>query len=97
MTMTFDEALAYLLGRLSPYTPPAFFAEIIDQLSWLIDEKRVNMYQIMRDWLNSDDKEKVKIALTTTEAFFIQSDATDLATVTQIIARWPELAPLCIK
>ncbi|MBM7846586.1 hypothetical protein [Herpetosiphon giganteus] len=97
MATTLDEVLEYLLSRLSPHTPPIFFAEIIDQLSWLVDEQRVSMHQIMRDWLNSNDKEKVKIALSTAEAFFIQSDAADLATVTRIIERWPDLAPLCNK
>lgn len=94
---TLDAALEYLLSRLSPHTPPVFFAEIIDQLSWLVDEQSVNMYRIMRDWLHSDDKEKVKIALSTTEAFFIGSDADDQAAVARIVDRWPDLAPLCNK
>lgn len=95
MATTLNEALEYLLSRLSPHTPPVFFAEIIDQLCWLVDEPRVSLYQIMRDWLHSDEKEKVKIALTTREAFFLGSDAADRATVARIIERWPDLTPLC--
>ena len=95
MSMTVDEALSYLVSRLSPHTPPVFFAEIIDQLCWLVDEQRVSLYQIMRDWLHSEEKEKVKIALTTTEAFFVESNEADRAAVARIIERWPDLAPLC--
>ncbi|MFD3166311.1 hypothetical protein [Herpetosiphon sp. NSE202] len=97
MTTSLDAALEYILSRLSPHTPPVFFAEIIDQLSWLVDDQSVNMYRIMRDWLHSDNKEKVKIALSTAEAFFIGSDADDQAAVARIVDRWPDLAPLCNK
>ncbi|WP_110514292.1 hypothetical protein [Herpetosiphon llansteffanensis] len=97
MTTSLDEALEYVLSRLSPHTPPVFFAEIIDQLTWLVDEKRVSMYRIMRDWLHSDNKEKVKIALSTTEAFAVPSDAASHAIINRIIERWPDLALLCNK
>jgi len=82
MPISVDDALAYLLGRLSAHTPPVFFAEILEQLSWITDDNMVSMYRIMHDWLNSDDKEKVKIALSITEVLLLRSDEEYHATVT---------------
>lgn len=97
MATTLNEALEYLLSRLSPHTPLFFFAEIIQQLSWLVDEPRVSMYRIMREWLNADEIEKVKVALSIEEVLLLNSDEAYQTTVARIVSRWPELEPMCYE
>ncbi|KPL85267.1 hypothetical protein [Herpetosiphon geysericola] len=92
---TLDEVLEYLLSRLSPHTPPSLFSETLQCLSWIMDDDGSDIYRIMREWLKSDDKEKVKVALSIEEVLLLTSDEAYQTTVARIVGRWPELEPMC--
>ncbi len=95
MSMTMDTALDYLVGQLSKQTPPEFFAEILDEFIWLIDEPLKDLCRVLRSWLTADDRKKVQIALSMQEIALLESDAERHAIFEQIIHRWPDLEPMC--
>ncbi|MCA0354314.1 MAG: hypothetical protein LCH85_20165 [Chloroflexi bacterium] len=97
MTTTLDEVLEYLLSRLSPYTPPSLFSEKLQCLSWIMDDDGSDIYRVMREWLNADEIEKVKVALSIEEVLLLTSDEAYQTTVTRIVGRWPELEPMCYE
>ncbi|KPL85270.1 hypothetical protein [Herpetosiphon geysericola] len=97
MTITLDQALEYLVLRLDKNASPELFAHIVEELVWLIDDNGADMHRIMRNWLDSDEIEKVKIALSLDEVFLLDSDEEYQATIRRIVERWPELAPMCHK
>lgn len=71
MTITLDEVLEYLLSRLSPYTSPSLFSETLQCLSWIMDDDGSDIYRVMREWLNADEIEKVKVALSIEEVLLL--------------------------
>ncbi|MBM7846587.1 hypothetical protein [Herpetosiphon giganteus] len=95
MRMTMDTALDYLVGQLSKQTPPEFFAEILDDLLWLIDDPEMELQRIARGWLIADDMKKVQVALSIRGMALLESDAERHAIFEKIIGRWPDLEPIC--
>ena len=93
--MTMDTALDYLVGQLSKQTPPEFFAEILDEFIWLIDEPGKDLCDVLRGWLTDNDRKKVQVALSMQEIALLESDAERHVILKQIIHRWPDLEPLC--
>jgi|GEM_PF-1346052 len=95
--MRMDVAIEYLLGRLAKDTPTESFSGLLLQLTWLMDDQGADIHRIMRNWLDADQIEKVKVALAIDEVFLLESDAEYQASITRIVNRWPELEPMCRK
>ncbi|MCA0354312.1 MAG: hypothetical protein LCH85_20155 [Chloroflexi bacterium] len=95
--MSIEKVMEYLFTRIPNSLPPELFAGLLEQLAWLMDDNGKDIYQVIDGWLNSDDKEKVKIALAITDVLLLESDEAYHTTVARIVERWPELEPMCIK
>ncbi|MCA0354315.1 MAG: hypothetical protein LCH85_20170 [Chloroflexi bacterium] len=98
MNITIDLAIEYLFIRLTKKVSPEYFAAEVEALIWLMDAQGgADIYRVMREWLYSDEIEKVKAALAICQAALIDSDEACHAAVAQIVGRWPELKPNCIE
>lgn len=95
MSMTMDAAIDALFDHLAKQTPPKFFAEILDDVGWLIDDPTMDLHRTLRGWLIGDNIKKVKVALSMQSMALLESDAERHAMFEQIVRRWPELEPLC--
>ncbi|XSG74414.1 hypothetical protein ACP8Y2_19765 [Herpetosiphon llansteffanensis] len=98
MSMTIDRAIEYLFIRLTKKVPPEHFAAEMEGLIWLMDAQGgADIYRVMREWLYSDQIEKVRAALAITQTVLLDSDEACQTAVAQIVSRWPELKPNCIE
>lgn len=95
MSLTMDAAIDALFGHLATHTPPEFFAEILDDLIWLIDDHEMELQRVVRGWLIADDVKKVQVALSIRGMALLESDAQRHAIAEQIVRRWPDLEPMC--
>ncbi|GAA5531304.1 hypothetical protein [Herpetosiphon gulosus] len=95
MRLSMDVAIDTLFNHLSISSTSGLFAEIIDQLIWLIDDPGMDLQRILRDWLTADDIKKVQVALSIQGMALLESDAERHAMREQIICRWPELEAMC--
>jgi len=95
--MRMDVAIEYLLGRLAKDTPTESFSGLLLQLTWLMDDQGADIHRIMRNWLDADQIEKVKVALLIEEVLLLTSDEAYQTTVARIVGRWPELEPMCYE
>ncbi|WP_110514291.1 hypothetical protein [Herpetosiphon llansteffanensis] len=95
MSLTMDAAIDSLFGHLAPHTPPEFFAEILDDMIWLIDDPEMDLQRVVRGWISANHVKKAQVALSIRGMALLESDAERHAIAEQIVRRWPELEPLC--
>ncbi|MCB9796283.1 MAG: hypothetical protein H6741_26615 [Alphaproteobacteria bacterium] len=84
-----------LLRHRAPALPPYALAEVFDRLLWCLDDDGHALMSIVEEWLLSDNRDRVEIALAMNEAFpFREAEEMERA-LAGIALRWPELTPRC--
>ena len=62
-----------MIERLHPKLPGSALGEIFDHLAWTTDDNRHDLFEICRQWLESDDIRRVDAALALNEAYLLDS------------------------
>jgi hypothetical protein len=75
--------------------PPRGLAEVFDRLIWCLSDNGQEILKIQREWLSSQDVERVKIALEMKEAFPFENPNQMNQVLKSISANWPELRVKC--
>lgn len=74
---------------------PEWFAELFGNLMWLTEDNGAEIWGSLRRWLESDDPEKVRIALAF-DASFLWESATEMdRLLSGVLARFPTEAHRC--
>ena len=75
--------------------PSQALADVFDQLIWCLDDNGAALMRVREDWLQSDDLDRVDVALAMDESF----PFADLTTMDEVFARisakWPHLSQRC--
>jgi hypothetical protein len=90
-----EDVTDYLFANRAKGLPPRGLAEVFDRLIWCLSDNGVQVLKIQREWLSSQDVEKVKIALEMNEAFPFESQDQMNHVLASISAKWPELKAKC--
>lgn len=84
-----------LMDHRAPALPPKGLAEVFDRLIWCMDDQGTSLLSVCEDWLESDDRDRVEVALAMDEAFPYANPETMDEVFSQISTRWPDLADTC--
>ncbi len=74
---------------------PKGLAEILEQLVWATDDNGSEIMRTVERWLQSDDLERVRVAVEVQDVFPFRHRAEMDAALSVVKARWPELAERC--
>jgi hypothetical protein len=91
----FENCIEYIFQHRAYQLHPEAFAEVLDRLIWCMEDNGEQIAYIQQKWLESDDQEKVKIALTMKGLLPIKDRAQLSHVLMNIEGRWPELKDLC--
>lgn len=86
----------YLVGHRAPNSNPEWIADILERLCWILDEQTSSeILRTLTDWLGSEDREQVAVALALEELYLAETpDA--LATIYgELCGRFPEFRERC--
>lgn len=74
---------------------PKKLAEVFHQLIWTMDDNGAEIMVAVERWLQSDDLDRVRVALEVTEVFPFRHQSEMDAVLSIVKARWPELTDQC--
>ncbi len=92
---TVEELMKFLYANRAPALPPEALAEVFDRLIWCLEDNGATLLSVREDWLRSDDRARVEIALTMNETYPFHSEADMHRALHAIGARWPDLRGRC--
>ncbi|MEN0038302.1 MAG: hypothetical protein AAGC78_14595 [Cellvibrio sp.] len=95
--MNIAEVMAFLLDRSVVGLPAASLADVFDRLIWCMDDNGREIESFKFEWLFSDDRRKVEVALYMSETFHFDNVAAFENCFERIINVWPDLEPKCIE
>jgi hypothetical protein len=84
-----------LYGNRAPGLPASALADVFDRLVWCLVDNGAALLQVREDWLVSDDRGKVEIALAMKETFPFSDAATMERAFSAVTTKWPDLASVC--
>ncbi len=88
------QALDLMIDRRSPDAKPAWFADIIDEWSWIIDDNGAQIHQVYGEWLMGEDVFRAEVPLHA--SVYPANNRDDLvALMHDCMIRHPDLADLC--
>ena len=90
-----EDIMEFLYANRAPALPPEALAEVFDRLVWCLEDNGAALLSVREDWLRSDDRERVEIALTMDEVYPFHSEDDMRQTFEAISARWPDLHGRC--
>jgi hypothetical protein len=85
----------YLFSRRARDLPPKALAEVLDRLVWTMDDNGKEIRQALRKWIESDDLERIRIALTCNEVFLYSTRQEMMDAFNSVCHRFPELRRAC--
>ena len=91
--MAFVMDLIYM--HRAPALRPEDLAEIFDQLVWCLEDNGAALLQVREDWLMSDDRGRVELALAMREVFPFDDAAQMAEVLGRISVKWPDLRATC--
>jgi hypothetical protein len=84
-----------LYDHRAPNVPLDGLSDIFDRLCWCLDDEGDALLKVREEWLRSDDRGRVEVALEMKDTFPFR-EATVMAEVFgRISSKWPELAARC--
>jgi hypothetical protein len=90
-----SNVMDWLIGHRAPALPADALAEVFDRMIWCLDDNGGALLQVREQWLVSEDRDRVEIALAMQETFPFQEAAKMNEVFARISAKWPELAASC--
>lgn len=93
--MTIETIMNYLLENKAPNLSPNALAEIFDRLIWCLNDNGKALLKVRNKWLNSEDYNKVAIALSMKETFPYNNKEDRTNNFNRIKSRWPSLSEKC--
>ena len=92
-----SECFEYLYSRRAKNLPPTALADFFDRLIWCLDDNGAEISGIQREWLKSDDPDKVEIALSMTEVCPFDTQSELAKQLKAILLKFPALKDRCEK
>jgi hypothetical protein len=83
-----------LLRRRAPNLEPAALAEVLDLLTWTMDDNGAEILAARRRWMDSEDLYAAEVAITMDEGIPFEP-ALMLSKLTVLEQRWPRLKARC--
>jgi hypothetical protein len=93
--LTIEILMEFLFSRRAANLPPKGLADVFDRLVWCINDNGAEVLQVQKQWLEGDNKEKIRIALAMDEVFPGESREDMHRLLAKITSRWPELQDVC--
>ena len=90
-----NEMMEFLFANRAPSLPPQALADVFDQLIWCMADNGEALLKVREDWLRSNDKPRVEIALAMNETYPFDDASEMEAVFSQISEKWPELSARC--
>ena len=91
--MDVGDFLNYLVEHRAPNLKSNAIADILDSLSWMLEEEQVRVIGVVTtEWLCGDDEYKASVAISRQEAFPARSRDELVRLVAQVSDRFPALA-----
>jgi hypothetical protein len=87
--------MATLCDHRAVALPVEALSDIFDRLIWCLDDQGAALLVVRERWLQSDERDRVEVALAMDEAFPFADVQTMAAVFAQISAKWPELSARC--
>lgn len=84
-----------LYAHRAPALPAHALADIFDRMIWCLDDQGAALLQVREDWLASDDRGRVEVALAMDETFPFNDVKKMDEVLAQISAKWPDLSATC--
>ena len=84
-----------IFDRRSPNAKPEWIADILSRLTWLMDDNGAEIHEAYRRWIESDDLERISVALSDREVFLFDSRDEMKKVFSDLGHRFPELVPRC--
>jgi hypothetical protein len=75
--------------------PSDALADVFDRLIWCLDDNGAALLRVREDWLQSDELDRVDVALAMDESFPFADLTTMEDVFARISAKWPHLAHRC--
>lgn len=75
--------------------PAHALADVLDRMIWCLDDNGAALLRVREDWLQSDELERVEVALAMDETFPFEDRKTMEEVFARISAKWPHLAQRC--
>ena len=93
--VTTAEVMSFLVERSITGLPAKELGSVFDKLVWCMDDNGGEINLERRNWLRSDDKKKVEIALSMSEMFPFDSRNEMLDCFESVKQKWPEFEEIC--
>ena len=75
--------------------PPEVLADIFARLAWIVADNGAEIGRVLRQWLDSDDYERIEVALHFNEFSLFSSREEMIRATDRISQRWPHLNAQC--
>ncbi|GAA1985197.1 hypothetical protein [Catenulispora subtropica] len=93
--MDIADVMNYMVEHSAPNLPAEAISDILDRLSWSLDETEVfALAAVAHEWLIGPDPRRAEISLARTDAFPADNRDDLVALMAQVAARHPGLEPL---
>lgn len=93
-----DNIADFLFLHRARSLPADQFADLLDELSWALDEESIKQItEARRRWLEGDDMEKAHIALLMSDSFPYNTRERLFEVLNQVRRNWPQLEEACTK
>lgn len=89
------EFMEYIVANRVKGLPTDAVSEVFDRLIWCMADNGEEIGQVRREWLQSDDKYKVGVALDMKEVYPFPTRAEMESRFAGIASCWPELKDKC--
>jgi len=95
LSMELPDIMEFLLRSTAPNLPSKALAEVFDRLIWCLADNGKELLATRDIWLQSDDRQKVAIALDMDETLPLDGGLQLRTILHGIASRWPEFAKRC--
>ena len=94
--ISMEQALDYLVERISNRVKSSALSDIVERLLWCLDEDSEKAIFSVRDkWLNGCDLRRVEVALFMQESFPFDDRDEMVRQCSRIVRLWPHLKDRC--
>lgn len=94
---TVENIAEMLFRRRASNLPPNALAEVFARLVWTMDDNGTEIFHTLRQWIESGDVERARIALAFDEGFLYGAFNETIEAFNRLCLRFPELRPACDK
>lgn len=93
--MNIEQVMEFIVKNKAANSELRWYAEIFDRLIWLLNDNGTELLKVRTKWLESEEYEKVVIALEMGETFPYNNRQEMESRFSTIKEKWPELSERC--